>query len=370
MANLAKTELNVYSDSSGATQLGHTLTQISDSESVLVDYNGIGDDINPGEEYWVKVRVTDTLNRTSSWTPLSKVVTKPELEVTPSPDNMQTRVYITANYNSNVMQITNSGVLMSTDQDGAGAQSYNVPLEEFTNIPLTEENTDYYLVGWCDDTLGRHIVQPWSYAATVTSGFNEPTVNFMNVDPTTDLIYGILNISATNQNIPLNSVWVLLYDDQDVLQNSIKLQNQLGMQAFGFQNGDTDYYGNTITINSDTDYKLVGVVGYSVSTVRVDYYTHTAIEPASSISITVTNVTSNSAHITWLIEGNSSLQPTVTLYISGGGNYYYPQVEDDYGQWSVQLNGLQSGTTYTVYGEVEVSGQELPGTDTKQFTTL
>ena len=370
MANLAKTELNVYSDSSGATQLGHTLTQISDATNVFVDYNGIGDDINPGEEYWVKVRVTDTLNRTSSWTPLSKVVTYPELQVTAAPDNMQTRVYIDAIYNSGVMEITNSGILMSTDPDGAGAQSFNVPIQEFVSIPLTEEDTDYYMVGWCDDTLGRHYVQPWGYAASVTSGFNEPTVNFMNVDPTTDMIYGILNISSTNQNIPLNGVWVLLYDDQDTLQNSIKLQNQLGMQAFGFQNGDTDYYGNTITINSDTDYKLVADVSYTVSTVRVDYYTHTAIDPTSNITITVNNVTSNSAYITWLVEGNSSLQPTVTLYVNGGGNWYYPQTEDDYGQWSIQLNGLQSGTTYTVYGEVEVAGQDIPGTDTKYFTTL
>lgn len=370
MANLAKTELNVYSDASGATQLGHTLTQISDATNVLVDYNGIGDDISPGEEYWVKVRVTDTLNRTSSWTPLAKVVTYPELQVTAAPDNMQTRVYIDAIYNSGAMEITNSGVLMSTDPDGAGAQSFNIPINEFTNIPLTEEDTDYYLVGWCDDTLGRHYVQPWSYAAAVTSGFNEPTVNFMNVDPTSDLVYGILNISATNPSIPINGVWILLYDDSNNLLNRIKLNDQLGMQAFGFQNGDTDYDGNTITISPDTDYKLVADVSYTYDGVRIEYNVHTAIDPTSNITITVTNVTSSSAYITWLVEGNSSLQPTVTLYVHGGGNWYYPQVEEDYGQWSFQLNGLQSGTTYEVYGEVEVSGQDWPGTDTKYFTTL
>ena len=370
MANLAKTEINVYSNASGTTQVGQTVVNLGSDTSIFIDDAALNDTISSGENYWVKAKVTDTLNRTSYWSPLAKVVTRPGMELTVAPNNMQARIWMDLYYNLDALDVTQAGILLSTDPDGAGAQSFDIELGDFTNIPLTEEDTDYYMVGWCDDSLGRHNVQDWNDSILVTSGFNAPDVSFMNVDPTTELIYGILKISATNANIPLNGVWILLYDDSNNLLNRIKLTNTLGMQAFGFQDGDTDFDGTTITISPDTDYKLVADVSYTYDTVRIEYNVHTAIEPTISITVASTNVTSNSAYITWLIEGNTSEQPIITLYIQGGGNYYYPQTEDDYGQWSVQLNGLQSGTTYTIYGEAELYNAGVTATDTKYFTTL
>lgn len=370
MANLAKIEINVYSNASGTTQVGQTVVNLGSDTSIFIDDTALNDTISSGDNYWVKARVTDTLNRTSYWSPLAKVVTRPGMELTAAPNNMEARIWMDLYYNLDALDITQAGIMLSTDPDGAGAISIPITLGEFTTISFSEDDTDYYMVGWCDDSLGRHNVQDWNDSILVTSGFNAPDVSFMNVDAASDEIEGILRITASNLSIPLNGVWILLYDDSNNLLNRIKLNDLLGLQTFTFQDGNTDYDGTTITISPDTNYKLVADVSYTYDGVRIEYIVHTAIEPTSSITLTVSNVTSNSAYITWLVEGNSSLQPTVTVYIYGGGNYYYPQVEEDYGQWSFQLNGLQSGVTYTVYGEVEVAGQDWPGTDTKYFTTL
>lgn len=378
MANLQQTEIKVYSDSAATTQVGNTIiTSGNDALNVLVNNTSLGATVNAGEAYYVKARALDALSRYSDWTNAMQVVTMPKQSLvagTNLSDTPSIYAYQSYTLNNQVVNIVEEGIYCSKNASGSQAIKYTHDTIGGTYfVDLDAEDTNYYVIGWYKDSLGREWVDDWTNASQVQTGFVVPIIEFYDASAYFNTDVEELEIKAIADIItqaPINSVNAYLYDDHGDPVARIELAAAVGLQMVEFINGEQDSDGVTIQLNENTEYTITILCEIPQQLGENSAYVTTPGIPTSNITITVTNVTSNSAYITWLVEGNSSLQPTVTLYVNGGGNWYYPQTEDDYGQWSIQLNGLQSGTTYTVYGEVEVAGQQAPGTDTKYFTTL
>ena len=184
MANLQLTEIKVYSDSSTTTQIGNTITTNEpNSLSVRVDSSNLGATVNYGEKYWVKARCKDVANQYSEWTEAQSVVTLPRLQISPMPNaDLTIDVAMTFTMNTAVVQIVSQGVYVSEYADGRNARKITKTGIGVLNFPVDKENTNYYIIGWYNDSLGREWMGNWANAASVTSGYLRPQIQVSDIE--------------------------------------------------------------------------------------------------------------------------------------------------------------------------------------------
>lgn len=371
MANLQLTEIKVYSDSSATTQIGNTIiTNEPNSLSVKVDSSTLGATINYGEKYWVKARCKDVANQYSEWTDAQSVVTLPRLVISPSANaDLTIDVAMTFTMNTAVVQIVSQGVYVSEYADGRNARKITKTGVGILNFSVDKENTNYYIIGWYNDSLGREWMGNWANAASVTSGYLRPQIQISDIAATYYSISGIIDVQ-TNETVDAVGVNVIETQDMQTLYE-LDLTATTGAQTFNVVSGQRDRNGTLIDLQESTDYIFQFYVDTPTYSESKEIEVATIAQDTVSITLGVENITTNSARITWLVDGNNpSAIPTVTVYLYGNGQAIYPQTENAYGQWSAIITGLQSQTQYRVYGEAEVPMQEFPAQDEITFTTL
>lgn len=300
MATIVSTEIEVYVGASGAGgKVGNTITKQGSPATVNLNSTELGVALNPGKQYSVKARCTNSDNVTSDWTAFYnfKTLILAEL-VTVTGGNASISPEGTLTYTAADIGVDSCGVYISTNASGANATKYTASGEQefgqgWTITGLTE-NTTYYVVPWVRDNLNREYVGDWSEAETVNTGYGNPTVVISNVATTTDTISG--NVTITT-NDTLASAYIDLWPTGGQTHYHINLSNTTGLQTFSISNGDTDRDGNTISIQPSTEYRITVYATNTSGGVGSDIATCTTAQAVpSTLAITgVDSITPSSA---------------------------------------------------------------------------
>lgn len=259
MATITQTEIELYLGANGTGQkVGQTITKQGSPATVNLNSTELGVALNPGKQYSVKARCTNSDNVTSDWTAFYnfKTLILAEL-VTVTGGNASVSAEGTLTYTAEDIGVDSCGVYISTNASGANATKHTASDEQefgqgWTITGLTE-NTTYYVVPWVKDNLNREYVGDWSEAETVNTGYAVPNVVISNVATTTDTISG--NVTITT-NDTLASAYIDLFPTGGQTHYLINLSNTTGLQTFSISNGDTDRDGNTISIQPSTEYRI------------------------------------------------------------------------------------------------------------------
>lgn len=291
MATITQTEIEVYAGAQGAgSQVGNTITKQGSPASVNLNETELGVALDPGKQYSVKARCTNSDSVTSDWTAFYnfKTLILAELvKVTGGAGSITPEGTLT--YTAADISVDSCGVYVSTNSSGANAVKFTASDEQefgkgWVITSGISENTTYYAVPWVKDNLNREYVGDWADAESVNTGYAAPTVAISNVAATTDTISG--NVTVTG-NDTLESVYIDLWATGGQTHHKIKINATTGLQTFSISKGDTDADGNAISITPSTEYRLTvyaqntsGATGSSMATVT------TAQAVPSTIAIT------------------------------------------------------------------------------------
>lgn len=307
MATIVSTELEVYVGASGAgAKVGNTISKQGSPANVNLNSTELGVALNPGKQYSVKARCTNSDNVTSDWTAFynfKTLIFAELITVTGGSGKIIPEGLLT--YTQGDISVDSCGVYISTNASGANAVRCTARSEEqfvegfeITNKLL--ENTTYYVIPFVVDDLNREYRGDWrTDAESVNTGYLAPTVTISNVVGTTDTISGNVTI-ATNDT--LASAYIDLWPTGSQTHYHINLSNATGLQTFSISNGDTDSQGNTIAIQPSTEYRLTvyatnanggGATGSAQATVTTPQAVQSTIAITSITGITPTEAIAN-----------------------------------------------------------------------------
>lgn len=300
MATITYTRAKVYSDATGATQVGQTIEVQGSPSTIAMNYSTLGVDLSPGSQYSVSVQCTNDEGYTTAWTspyPYKTLIRADVKSFTGGQGAVSPEIICT--YTSGVLSVTDVGVYLSANASGAGAVKHSGQDEQTAgqgwDITGLTENTTYYAVPYVVDDLGREYIGDWSTAKEANTGYAAPTVAISNVAATYKSISG--NVLVTT-NDTLASVKLSIIPTGGGGSYQYKtLSATTGTQAWSINNGDLDDSSNPITINPSTEYRIVvEAVNTHGGSGNAQATATTAAQATETISITgITNVTTNSA---------------------------------------------------------------------------
>lgn len=301
MATIISTDVQVFSGTTATTQVGQTITSVGSPASVNLDVSTLGLALSPGSQYCARARCTNDEQYTTAWTsPYTfKTLILAELtNLTGGCGNLNPEGTLT--YDSNVLSVNDVGVYVSTNASGTNATKISAHDSQAFGqgfvIETLAENTTYYVVPYCVDSDGREFVESWLNAESANTSYKPPVISLSNIATTYNGITANAHI-ATNDT--LSGAYVTLQATGGGTVYRKNLSNTVGTQTISFTDGDTDYQGNTITINSSTEYRIVvygtntsGCNGNGTATAT------TAAQAQASIAITsITGITPTSATV-------------------------------------------------------------------------
>ena len=305
MATITSTEIKVYEGTTTAGTLVGTITDSTSGGPSSVNLNSttLGTALDPGEQYCVVARCTNSESYTSDWTSPYPFKTLILAEIaTCTGGNGSLSPELTFTYDNNVLSVTECGVYVSTNASGTSATKKTASGEQEAEqgwvITGLTENTTYYVIPYVIDDLGREYRGDWADAETANTGYNVPTVTVSNTATTYNSISGNLSVST---NDTLSSVYIDLWATGSQTHYRVNKSAVTGTQNFVITNGDTDNSSTpqTIVINPSTEYRItVYAVNTSGGTGSGQATVTTAAQSSSTISITgVDQITPNSARV-------------------------------------------------------------------------
>lgn len=317
MATITSTEIKVYEGTTTAGTLVGTITDSTSGGPSSVNLNSttLGTALDPGEQYCVVARCTNSESYTSDWTSPYPFKTLILAEIaTCDGGNGSLSPELVFTYNNNVLSVTECGVYVSTNASGASATKKTASGEQEAEqgwvITGLAENTTYYVIPYVIDDLGREYRGDWADAETANTGYNVPTVTVSNLVTTYNSISGNISVST---NDTLSSVYIDLWPTGGDTHYKINKSAVTGTQTFTITNGDTDNSSTpkTIVINPSTEYRITcyatntsGGVGSGQGTAT------TAAQSQATIAITsVTGVTPSSAVVNLSYGGGVQINP-------------------------------------------------------------
>lgn len=301
MATIISTDVQVFSGTTATTQVGQTITSVGSPASVNLDVSTLGLALSPGSQYCARARCTNDEQYTTPWTnpyTFKTLILAEFTSLTGGCGYISPEMQFT--YDSNVLSITDCGIYASTNASGTNSVKISAgdPQQagQGWSIETLNENTNYYCVAYVVDSDGREFCEAWADAEQANTSYRAPVVTISNIATTYNGITANAHI-ATNDT--LSGAYVTLQATGGGTLYRKNLSNTVGTQTISFTDGDTDYQGNTITINSSTEYRLTvystntsGCSGNGTATAT------TAAQAQASIAITsVTNITPVSAQV-------------------------------------------------------------------------
>lgn len=300
MATITSSEINIYTDSAGTTQLGSTITTSSSSTAIAFNSTTVGATVSPGKAYYAKARCTNSDSYTSEWTALYPFKTLILADLTSVSSTNTTIDYVGAlTYTAADITPTTCGIKYSTSADGSNPVTTSIDEQEFgqgATVTGLAENTKYYVVPYVTDSDGRTYTGDWATAEQITTGYNKPTVTISNVSTTYNSISGTVNVTSTSSLVAPCTVSILESGGTDSF--TLDLITTTGEQTFTFTNGSNDKDNHVISISPNTVYTITAIGTNSGGSTTATTTATTAQQSTSTISITsVSDITPTSATI-------------------------------------------------------------------------
>lgn len=301
MATITYTRAKVYSDTTGTTQVGHTIEVQGSPSTITMNYSTLGVNLNPGSQYSVSVQCSNDEGYTTEWTspyPYKTLILAVLQSFTGGEGKVLPTVVCT--YTSGVLSVADVGVYLSTNASGAGAVRYSAPDEQTAAqgwfIDGLNENTTYYAVPYVIDDLGREYIGDWTNADSANTGYAAPNVVINGVTTNYNSISGNVYVMT---NDTLASVKLRIIPTGGGNYQSKTLSAITGTQTWSITNGDLDDNNNPIVINPSTEYLIqFNAINTSGAVGKAQVTATTAAISTETISITgVTSITPNSATV-------------------------------------------------------------------------
>lgn len=302
MATIISTDVQVFSGTTATTQVGQTITSVGSPASVNLDVSTLGLALSPGSQYCARARCTNDEQYTTAWTnpyTFKTLILAEFTDLLGGCGNLSPEMQFT--YDSNVLSVSECGMYVSTNASGASATKITCTGGEQEAgqgwiVSTLSENTTYYCVPYVVDSDGREFKDDWANAESANTSYKAPVISLSNIATTYNGITANAHI-ATNDT--LSGAYVTLQATGGGTVYRKNLSNTVGTQTISFTDGDTDYQGNTITINSSTEYRIVvygtntsGCNGNGTATAT------TAAQAQATIAITsITGITPTSATV-------------------------------------------------------------------------
>ena len=275
---ITTTEIEVYQGNAVGTLVGSKITKSGSPSSVNLNSTELGVALQPGHQYCARARVYNTDLVWSDWTTPNAASTFITLilaefgndhgvsEPVFVGDCDGLNAHVQCTYDSNVIQVSDAGVYLSTSASGANAVKCSAGsgaqaeenAEDFTITTIggnpLPENTLYYAVPYVVDSLGREYVGDWTNdAEAANSGYRPPVITMGNKVTTVNSLSASLNVTSSTT---INHIKVYVRAAGQSTYQPFSLTAQTGTQNFTIANGDTDDNGNTITIADSTEYQV------------------------------------------------------------------------------------------------------------------
>lgn len=289
--SILSTELEVYSGASGpfdGEKIGVSIIKTGSPATVTIDYEALSAYLEPGEQYSVRARCTNSDSYTTDWTsPYAfKTLIECALEDLDYEGN-KVKSTLSFNYNSEVVTIASCGVYISTNASGTGATKYTAAdvqdaLDGF--LVSMVENTNYYVIPFVIDNLNREFAPAWTEAQSITTGYNAPVVTITGITTTYDTISGQINVQSSDN---ISDITMSIQAAGGGTKYYFDKTAQTGVQSFTFTNGMQDSEGHTVIINPSTTYTIECTAinetgGHTTATAEAT----TAQQSTSTIAIT------------------------------------------------------------------------------------
>ena len=270
---ITTTEIEVYSGNSVGTLVGTKITKSGSPSSVNLNSTELGVNLQPGHQYCARARVYNTDLVWSDWTTPNAASTFITLILAELYDAHggsafqggcgEFTAYVDCTYDSNVIQVSDVGVYLSTNASGANAIKVSAGSEQngddgwnitaLGGNPIAE-NTLYYAVPYVVDSLGREYVGDWLHdAESANSGYRPPVITMSNKVTTVNSLSASLNVTSSTT---INHIKVYVRAAGQSTYQEFSLTPQTGTQNFTIANGDLDDNGNAITITDSTEYQV------------------------------------------------------------------------------------------------------------------
>lgn len=276
---ITTTEIEVYSGNSVGTLVGTKITKSGSPSSVNLNATELGVALQPGHQYCARARVYNTDLVWSDWTTPNAASTFITLILAELYNAQQGQgafngncgkleAFVDCTYDSNVIQVSDVGVYLSTSSDGANAVKVSAggdasqreqraedgwDIDTIGGNPVAE-NTTYYAVPYVTDSLGREYVGSWANdAESVNSGYRPPVIAMSNKVTTVNSLSASLNVTSSTT---INTIKVYVRAAGQSTYQPFSLTAQTGTQNFTIADGDTDDNGNAITIADSTEYQV------------------------------------------------------------------------------------------------------------------
>ena len=302
MATIVSTELKVYTGTTtSGTQVGSTITKQGSPATVNLNSTELGVALSAGTQYCVVARCQNDESFVTDWTnpyAFKTLIYAEILTLNGGNGHLNPELQFTYDTNNQDIYITECGVYVSTSPTGTSATRIAAPSQEDAEqgwtISTLQENTTYYVVPFVVDQDNREYMGDWADAESASTGYNVPTLTISNVATTYNSISGNVAV-ATNDTV--SAVYATIVPTGGGTSHTINLTAATGTQTWTITDGDTDRDGNTITINSSTEYRITiyatnthGGTGSAQATAT------TAAQSTATIAITsITGITPTSA---------------------------------------------------------------------------
>ena len=292
MATIIRTTLQVYEGTTtSGQQVGSDIVDLTSGgpATVNLDSTTLGIALEAGEQYCVRAKCLNDEQYETAWTAPYPFKTLIYAEIrTLTGGNGVLSPELDFTYNSQVVTNVECGVYVSTNVSGTNAQRIAASGEQEAGqgwvITGLNENTTYYVVPFAVDDLGREYKGSWASAESANTGYNVPVVTISNTTTTYNSVSGSFNVPT---NDTLSSVYIDIWPTGGGSHYRVNKSAVTGLQTFTITNGDLDYQGNPIVINSSTEYRITvyatntsGGVGSAQATVT------TQAQSTATIAIT------------------------------------------------------------------------------------
>lgn len=253
----------------GTTASGNLVgSQVHKSEQVAtidLDDTELGVDLNPGTRYCAIAKCKNSENVESAWcqpvpfqTLILAELTRVDVNCGGSLTATGTLTYDTLD---NVVQVAHCGIRFSKNSNGSNyTEADDGDGRDFTTQGMQagsnlDEHTTYYIVPFATDQLGQTYVGDWAYATTVTTLYNAPTITISSTTHTYNSVGGTVVLNSSD-SLKSNYCYIEVGTSGGTNYKKLLSTSKGTAQSFSFADGDTDANGNTVVINSNTQYNI------------------------------------------------------------------------------------------------------------------
>ena len=286
-------EVHVGTTASG-NLVGSQVHKIGQVPTINLDETELGVDLNPGTRYCAIAKCKNSENVESAWCEPKPFQTKILAELTRVDVNCGGSLTATGTLTydtlDNVVQVMHCGIRFSKNSDGSNyTEADDGDGRDFTSQGMQagsnlDEHTTYYVIPFATDQLGQTYAPLWTYATTVTTLYNAPTITPQGTTHAYDRV-GITVTLNSSDNLKSNYCYVEVGTSGGTTYKKLLSTSKNVSQTITFINGETDANGNQIVINSNTLY-TIKVTAYNNET-NGCHSTYTTSETTDPVQNTI-----------------------------------------------------------------------------------